>query len=515
MVAGVVLSPSPVAAQEATPGFLDPAARVYTVAGGGAVLPRDGMPATEARLRIARVAAGPDGSIVFTEEAGTRAGWRIDMNGRLAALPALVIDGRRTRVCDVDFANDAALLGVTCVDGRVYRLAVGAAAWEPLPAQVAAPVTERPLEEIAALSDGGAIVASFDRISRLGPRGETVWSRSGPQDDIAQLSTDHLVGLPGDGAAAMGASGLAVFDGEGHQRRLRLASGAALTAHADGTLVVELGTGAVRMHRLDGHGRTLFGLTPRLGRGDGGPSRRALFEPGFEDGGLAVGLGGELLVADDVTLDASGALDMQAFRFGRGLVTDFDVPQRHGELLRVVGPAARPVVAIRPQTYRTITRGTVAVTSSFAGTARLRVLYRHRTVAEITAIVPPGDGMLALTRRLRPADYRLELSVADSVRRVTHRIGVSTRRRVDLRRARRTIARALDDYDYGDGGAYYELLARGCRRATAALIRCALWSRYTNFNDVDERCRGRIVVRQRPDGLRVVLRQRHVLCSGR
>jgi hypothetical protein len=91
-----------------------------------------------------------------------------------------------------------------------------------------------------------------------------------------------------------------------------------------------------------------------------------------ESDALSIGRSGELLVADNVTLDARGDFDMEAFRFGRALVTDFDVSQRRGELLRIVGGGAEPTVAIRPATYRTIARRSVAVSSSFAGLATLR-----------------------------------------------------------------------------------------------------------------------------------------------
>ena len=485
---------------------MEPEARVYTIAGGGTTPPRDGLAATEARLRIARVATAPDGTIVFTEETGRRAGWRIDADGRLRALPPIHVDGERVGARDIDVAPDGALLAVVGVDGSLHRLSAGAATWVASP-----PLHDFGFDEVAALEDGGALVAVNDAIWRLGPPGDIVWRRRGPPDELGQPSTENLVGLPGDGLAAIGASGvgLAVAGGDGRRQRLGSSTTNGLATLADGTLIEQLGIGAIRLRRSEEPPRTLFGLTPRLGRGDGGPASGALFQTSLiRSDAVAVGASGELLVADDVTLDVSGELDMQVFRFGSGLVTDFDVPQRHGELLRVVGAGPHPVVAIRPQTYRTITHRAVSVTSSFGGTATLRILNGRRTVAKITAVLPPGDGSLMLPRRLAPADYRLELTVADAVRRVTHRIGLSTRRRVELARARRTIHRALDDYAYGDGGSYDELLARSCRRAAARLIRCALWSRYTNFNDVEERCRGRIVARQRPDGLRVEVRQR-------
>jgi hypothetical protein len=420
------------------------------------------------------------------------------------------VDGERVGARDIDIAPDGTLLAVVSIDGGVHRLSPDAAAWVASP-----PLHDVGFDEVAALSDGGALVGVHDAIWRLGPSGEPVWRRRAPPDELGQPSTGHLVALPGGGVAAIGAggSGLAAFDGQGRRQRLGSASITGLTALADGTLIEQLGIGAIRMRGSGETPQTLFGLTPRLGRGDGGPATGALFEMSLaESDALAVNPAGELLVADDVTLDASGQLDMQAFRFGRRLVTDFDVPQRHGELLRIVGPGPRPVAAIRQETYRTITRRTVSVTSSFAGTATLRVRNRRRTMAEVTAALPAGDSTLVLPRRLAPGDYRLEFTVADGVRRVTHRIGLSTRRKVELARARRAVRRALRDYAYGGGGAYYELLARGCGRTTAGLIRCALWSRHTNFNDVEERCRGRVVARQRPDGLRVELRQGRSLC---
>ena len=368
-----------------------------------------------------------------------------------------------------------------------------------------------------ALPDGGALVAVFDDIWRLGPSGETLWRHRGPSDEYGQPSVAQLVGLPDGGVAAIGAGdfGLSGLDGTGREWRLP-ANADALTALRDGTVVELSGPGAIRIHPRGAAARTLFGLDPRLGRGDGGPSRHALFQTSLGgDDAVAAGHDGELFVADDVTHDASGDLDMEAFRFGSALVTDFDVPQRRGELLRIVAPSSRPTVAIRPQTYRTIRERSVAITSSFAGTATLRVSRASRSVAAVTVDVPAGDSTLLLPRRLAPADYRFELSVADATRRVSHRIGLSTRRRADMARSKRTMRRVLRDYRQGGDGTYYELQTRNCRRTARLRIRCTLWSHYENFNDVTERCRGRISARQRPDGLRVLVREQPSLCPGR
>jgi hypothetical protein len=507
----IVLLVPTASARAQAPGFVEPTARVDTIAGGGTRPPRDGRPATEARLRIARVATAPDGSIVFTEESGTRAGWRIDLDGRLRSLPPILVGGERVRARDIDVAPDGTLLAVVGTNGSIHRLSSGATVWVASP-----PLHGFGFDEIAALPDGGALVGASDHIWRLGPSGDTIWRRRGPPDEDGQPSIEHLVGLPGDGVAAIGANGVgvSVLEGDGRRRRLRSGFVTGLTALADGTLVEQIATGAMRLRPPGGRPRTLFGLTPRLGRGDGGPARGALFEPGvMGTDALAVGRSGELIVADDVTLDARGDVDMEAFRFGRALVTHFDVPQRRGELLRVVGSGSQPTVAIRPTTYRTIARRRIAVSSSFAGLATLRAFDGGRLVAALRARVPAGDSSLTLRRRLAPADYRLELTVADASRHVTHRVGLSTRRRLNLARARRTIRRVLVHYQNGGDGSYYELQARGCR-TTALQLRCALWSYYEDVgDDPEERCAGRVTARQRPDGLRVLVRQRRSLCG--
>ena len=79
---------------------------------------------------------------------------------------------------------------------------------------------------------------------------------------------------------------------------------------------------------------------------------------------VAVGAFGELLVADDVTLDASGELDMQVFRFGSGSEIDVDVPQRHAELLRDI---AKPGVRFLQETITAIDPGTRQVTTDAGG----------------------------------------------------------------------------------------------------------------------------------------------------
>ena len=99
-----------------------------------------------------------------------------------------------------------------------------------------------------------------------------MWRRRGPPDELGQPSTENLVGLPGDGLAAIGASGvgLAVAGGDGRRQRLGSSTMNGLATLADGTLIEQLGIGAIRLRRSEEPPRTLFGLTRRLGRGDGG-----------------------------------------------------------------------------------------------------------------------------------------------------------------------------------------------------------------------------------------------------
>ncbi len=505
-VAAVLLAAA-VPAAASGQDLVAPDARVHTLAGGGALAPRDGRSATDARLRFDRIAAGPDGSLVFT---GLRSTWRIDRDGRLRGLPDLLIDGVPARARDVDFAADGTLLAVAD-DGAVHRLPAGAAAWQGLPV-----VSAFPLDEIAALPDGGALVADFRQIWRLDPSGETVWRRRAPLDEIGQLSTDQLVALPGGGLAAIGASssGVVGLDGAGRQTRLGSGITQAIAVLADGSVVQETGTGLIRLLRPGMRAQPLYGHRPRLGRGDGGPARHALFHPGLREGdALAVGPRGELYVADGSAMDARGTIDREAFRFGASLVTRFTVPNQ-GELLRVIG-GVHPSVAILPASYATDVGRQLAVSSSFAGPARLRITDETGTVTRVGVDeVPAGESSLVLPPLPR-GDLHLALTVTDGARSATHRVGLSTRRRLPAARARATVRRVLAKYEDGGDGTAYELHARDCKRATSARISCALWSTYWNFNDAERRCEGRVVARQRSDGIRVELVWRRALCRTR
>jgi hypothetical protein len=239
---------------------------------------------------------------------------------------------------------------------------------------------------------------------------------------------------------------------------------------------------------------------PRFGNGDGG----SLLHAHLLVSALAAGPDGELIVADGTASLLRGRFVMQAYARAGGWIAALD-GTRGADLLRVITPhpETRAMAAITPTTYRTLAAGSVAYRSTVTGEARVTI--DGDRAARFTARA--GTGHVRLRRAPTRGDHRLTLTIDDGTRAVTARLTVSTRRRLDQRRARTVIRRAAARSGDGDAtqgalGSIRDCSTRGPRR-----LDCGLWlTPYDGFESPDAPyCDGIWSVRQRPDGLRYAL----------
>ncbi len=478
------------AGARAEPAFLGPDARVFTIAGGGSEVPRDGLPATRADLGAGRVrglAALPDGSVALITGDGLAVG--IGLDGRIRLLP------RPPRGAGgLSAGPDGSLYTVTF--RQLLRLAPGGTGWTE--AQSLARLRGRPgLVEVVsfvALAEGFAFAFGNGTVLRVGADGT---AREVPVPE--GLLPRHVVPRADGGFAYA-----AVDDFVQTEERIVVvpASGPPRTLEAVGAPSLELAAlpdGAFLrtgppLDLLDAAGRPAarVGWRPGFGLGDGGPPARALLG---DVAGLALTADGALVVEDIV---ASEYAPIDAFAFsppGGTLVTGRPEGPGAAMVLRILAPPAvtRPLAALAPSTFTTLAAGRVGYVTTFPGRATVQLRRRGRVVARAEADVAAGQGELVLPAPPR-ADLRLTLTVEGAGGAIAAaRLAVTTARRLTHRRARRLIRSP------SAGG-----LRRGrCVRRSALRIACRLIEvEQTAGGRSRRRCAGVIVVRLRPDGAR-------------
>ena len=128
----LLASGAPVSAFAADPGFLDPAARIFTLAGGGTEPPREGLPAWRVRLedpfgRVLPLAAMADGSVATVDPDGDPL--RVGIDGRVHMLPPAVNGAGREDLVLLSAAPDGSLAAVADRAAWIYRWEPGAAGW--------------------------------------------------------------------------------------------------------------------------------------------------------------------------------------------------------------------------------------------------------------------------------------------------------------------------------------------------------------------------------------------------
>jgi hypothetical protein len=475
-----VLTPAPARA-------FAPSDRVFTVAGGGDRRPVEGASATERRVAPTALTVADDGTIVMLDDGRL---WALGSDGRLRSL-ALAPDA----VDDVDAEPGGALLAVAA--GSLYRLLPGAADWEVLftpPPAVAPASRAAQAQRVTHAADGHILVGGTYLSWILETDGSVLETiKAGGSEGAALLRDGTVALLTNYGGLYMRRPGGRLRQDD---RRFDAAVGD-LLALSDGSLLVAYYDDLFRVDtRLSA--RPYFAPEPRLGNGDGG----SLLHAQVRASALAATPGGELVVADRTAALLRGRFVMEAFARPGGWVTALD---DGANLVRIItpDPGPRAVAAITPATYRTLASAIVSYRSTLAGAARLTL--DGGPVVRFTARV--GPGRVRLPRRPLPGDHRLALTIQDGGRTITARLAVSTRRRLDRRRARallRDAARGSGDGDATEGvtGSIRDCTVHGPRR-----LDCGLWlTPYSSFEPPDPPfCAGIWSARQRPDGLRFAL----------
>jgi hypothetical protein len=496
----------------------DPASgRIFTVAGGGTRAAADGVPATDARLRVAQVVALDQGGLALVHDAGKEDQlYRVGEDGRLRRVPLPLVQITTdygtgpARVIDLDARPDGTLL--LALADRVWQLAPAAGTWEPLPAFARGPLPNIEIDTLAATADGRTLAAGEDPkhnglVWLLAQDGQPQ-ARYGPptpsDDDVHPIG---LVAFPDGGFAFNWYTSGAIVrrDASGAFRRFTdgVCCQGDLGALPDGSIV--RAAGMLTLTPAVGRPHVAVGDTPGLGMGDGGPTRTALLDARLVD----VRTDGSLLVGDAARADPRGPINRTAFRWGgRAIITEaseFDVGFDEASLVRFAGDGAPgvPTVALLPATYHTLRGGTVTYHTSFAGRAALTIRAGRRTVLRKSASVGAGEGHLRLPARLPPDDYRVELRVTDGRTVASHRLAVSLVETLSRRRAlrlARQLAQSRSEGGDADAGSFRQ--ATGCRRQSVKRFACA--ERFVGYSgDVYRtRCDATLIVRLRRDGAR-------------
>jgi hypothetical protein len=483
--------------------------RVFTVAGGGSLAPRDGLSATQVRLVPAALTVTADGSIIVVDHGRL---WAIGLDGRLRGITgppgdATDLDGDPGGIGDVEATPDGALVAV--VGGRVLRRPAGRSEGTPLfvpPPAVPPARADAQAERVAATTDGRIVVGGTYLSWVLDAAGHVL-------ETIDDGGGEGVAALPGGDLALMtNYSGLTLRSPDGDLHDVGDFEGAQgdLLALPDGRVLVSY---YGRLYTVDAQ-RRLRGYLPDgrlLGIGDGGVFDRAPLFP-FA---LASTPDGGLVFADASAREARGRFVADAHWTRDGLVTiagAYPFTRTSSALIRwtAVGPQPRPLLAVTGATFRTLARGAVTYRSTIVAAARLVVIGRDQDkVVDIRFTAAPGESRVPLPRRLHPGDYRIELTLDTPTATVTDRLAVSTRRRLDLSRARRVLRAEADDEGGGGdaGGGTFGSLGPCTRHGPLRLDCGVLVTAYGDAGSGPPRCQVILSARQRPDGMRIVRRR--------
>ena len=433
----------------------------------------------------------------------------VGSDGRIAALPPfgprpvekdIAGDPLPTAVYDIDLEQDGGLLAVLSGEPSVLRL--GPDGWSPVHAP-------KGVKAAAALSDGGILALTDGKAWWLARDGTVVTSRRLPNGVNGPAEfTQSVTPLPGGGfvAGSIGGELYAVLGRPGRPfQRLAGLGGddVGFDDLPDGSLLAARG----RVSLLPPAARTrspLYGGRPAVGPGDGGPARRALLAAA----GVNTGPSGAVLVAEPNGLRHDVPLTVDGYRASGRVVTDVYAlyDNQSAGALRWIGapPPGRLLASIGPTVYRQLAGGHVPVVTSIGGEARAVVRSGRRLVAQGNVIVAAGTGDIFLGRSLPQGDYRVELTVTNGAQIATHRLGVSTRRTLSLRRGSAAIRRGIDGDGEGDGADGVYFTAKRCRRASATRISCAHLAVSYSLDRSTTRCAGTVSAYLRGDGIRIV-----------
>ena len=179
--------------------------------------------------------------------------------------------------------------------------------------------------------------------------------------------------------------------------------------------------------------------------------------------------------------------------------------------LRVVVPpgSARPLAAIARGTYEGLRRGSVTISSTFAGAAGIEVRSGGEVVTAAIAEIGAGRTRVQLRDPPPPGDYRVALKLtAPGGREARHHLRVVTLRRLSRTEARRE-ARHFERRSRVQGLA---LDLRRCERAGARRFTCRAVQVERRPGPDRAVCVGVWTAQLRPDGLRSRAREAPRAC---
>lgn len=454
--------------------FVDAAGRIHTLAGTGRPgRAGDGGPALSATVDPGAIAVAADGSVLIAQCDTPRRGDFFSTVGRVRRIAP---GGTITTVAggsspptgdDVGDGGPAAATGLGC------------------------------LASVAALPDGGFVIAEANRVRRVDASGtidtiagtgeepDAPLSGSRPATEVAISPADVAVTVDGriliadhsmstvlevrqDGLASIVAG--SGEEGPGHddgrpavQARV---SPLALAALPDGGFVVadeslnEAGT-ETRIRRVTPDGR----ITTVAGTGRFvNPAPTGLEDRG--DGGSA--LRADLFFIDDIALAADGGL-----LIAEG-IDEFETPALVG-LIRYLAPPVPGLLATalardHDRFFRPGQPAAVTVISTAAATARVHVRVHGRTIATLDVAVPAGRSRVALPSFTQRARHRVTLAVADAAGRVSlDRVDLFPRGWLTEEAARYAARGAI--FSVAD---WPQAFVVGCRRFSTARVDCGL-----------------------------------------